>query len=181
MEFSDLVRARRAVRRFDPKPVEDDKIAYILECARLAPSWANTQCWRFVVVRDREVLDRLKSAWVVFNRWMASAPAVIVACADTSESGRHHGVDYWAVDAAIATEHLMLAAVDVGLGSCWIGVFDEDIVRDVLAIPPHVKVITAAPLGYPASGKGLAGRLINLAAQGDRRKPLEEIAHFDRW
>lgn len=165
--------------------MEPEKIDYILECARLAPSWANTQCWHFVVVRDPAVVERVVAATAVFNRWLRNYPTMIVACGDTTSSGSHHGVDYWAVDTAIAMEHLVLAAADVGLGTCWMGVFDEDAVRDALGIPRHVKVVALSPLGYPADGRPRGGlgdpvtRAVKLVAKG--RKPVGEMAHFDRW
>lgn len=175
-----MVKARTAVRKFADREVEQDKIDYMLECARLAPSWANRQCWHFVIVRDPKTVARVSAATIAMNRWLKRVPVMIVACGDTTRSGTHHGIDYFAVDVAIAMEHLVLAAADVGLGTCWMGVFDEDEVRRALGIPEQVKVIALSPLGYPAEDRGLATKMIKLAA-GKGRKPLEDIAHWDRW
>lgn len=181
VEFADVIKARRAVRRYSERPVEQDKIAYILECARLAPSWANTQCWHFVVVRDAATVGRVAEATIALNRWLRNFPVMIVACGDTTKSGSHHGVDYWAVDVAIAMEHAVLAAADVGLGTCWMGVFDEDRVRSILGIPSHVKVLAISPLGYPGDdGRDPATSGIKMLTKKGR-KSLEEIAHWDRW
>lgn len=180
MEFRDVIKARTAVRKFADRGVEPEKIDYILECARLAPSWANRQCWHFVVVQKPEALARVSAATIAMNRWLKKVPAMIVACGDPSRSGTHHGIGYFAVDVAIAMEHLVLAAADVGLGTCWMGVFDEDGVREALGIPDHIKVVALSPLGYPADTKGVNTRAIKLLA-GKGRKPLDEIVHWDRW
>ena len=184
MEFFDVVSARHSVRTYKPDPVPDTVITQCLEAARVAPSWRNGQCWRFVVIRDREMIARLAAQRVYgypINSWLRSAPAVIVACADPRASGEHDGIAYWAIDTAIALEHLVLAATALGLGTCWIGGFNESPVRKLLGIPDHIKVVAYTPLGYPAEREGMMGRAVKVFARSHSRKPLKKIVHYEHW
>jgi nitroreductase len=119
MEFADVIKTRCSIRAYSNKAIEEEKLAYILNCARRSPSWANKQCWRFIVVRNKETIAEL-AKHNLFNRWMKTAPAVIVACADPSESGTYNDIQYYGIDVAIAVENLILAATDVHLGTCWV-------------------------------------------------------------
>ena len=184
MEFFEVVAARHSVRTYKPDPVPDELIGRCLEAARVAPSWRNGQCWRFLVVRDPSVIERLAGLRVLgypINSWLRSAPVVIVACADPHESGRHDDLPYWAVDVAIATEHLVLAATALGLGTCWIGGFNEDQVRKLLAIPERIRIVAYTPLGFPTDREGLMGRTVKSIARSHTRKPLEKLVYWDRW
>ena len=184
MDFFDAIDTRRSVRTYKPDPVPDELITRCLEAARSAPSWRNGQCWRFLVVKDEETIKRLSGLKVYgypINSWLRSAPTVIIACAVPSESGEHDDVPYWAVDTAIALEHLVLAATALGLGTCWIGGFNESSVRTLLGIPDKAKVIAYTPLGYPAEREGLMGRTVKRFARSHNRKPLEQIVFHERW
>ena len=141
----------------------------MLEAARFAPSGSNRQPWKFVLVQDREVKQRLIRA-CANQRFVATAPVVIAGCGLMPDRMMSCGVPGDPVDLAIAMEHLALAATAEGLGSCWIGAFTQDEVRDVLGIPPTVKVIGLMTLGYPAD-----------APRPKTRKPLSEIVVLDRW
>ncbi|MCS7104871.1 MAG: nitroreductase family protein [Thermofilaceae archaeon] len=170
MEFYELVRRRRSVRAYKLDPVEEEKLMRILEAGRLAPSAANKQPWHFIVVKDAKVKEQLRKAYD--REWFVKAPVVIVVCADPSAAWRRRdGEEYWKVDAAIAMEHIILAAANEGLGTCWIGAFDEKVVKEVLSIPEHIRVVAMTPLGYAAEEKGPV----------TDRKPLEQIVHFDKW
>jgi nitroreductase len=184
MDFFDVVASRHSVRTYKPEPVPDELIRQCLEAARLAPSWRNGQCWRFVVIKDSAVIAQLAAQRVYgypINSWLRSAPVVIVACAEPRESGQHGDLPYWAVDTAIAMEHLVLAATALGLGTCWIGGFNEDTVRRLIAAPPRIRMVALTPLGYPAEGEGLMGRVVKTIARSHSRKPLEKIVHYERW
>jgi len=146
MEFMDVVSKRRSIRKYKSDPVPKEDIEYILEAARLAPSWANSQCWKFVVVTDPEVKAELAEAG---NGWIAKAPVVITACADPSRPGTKGDQEYYMLDVGIAMEHLILAAADRGLGTCWIGAFDEAIAKEALGVPENIRVVASTPLGYP--------------------------------
>ena len=124
LEFSDLVRKRRSIRRYQSTPVAEADIEAVLEAARLAPSWGNRQCWRYIIVTDPTVKEKLTAA--SNQKWLIEAPVFIVVCADPDASGHKPGLDYFMLDTGISFEHLVLAATDRGLGTCWIGAFDED-------------------------------------------------------
>lgn len=186
MEFSEVIERRRSVRKFADLSVEDAKLEYVLEAARTAPSAENHQLATFVVVRDpetRAIIGRPGSTqdgkWI--NRWLARAPVIIVACGDRSKTGPHHGVDFWQIDTAIATEHLVLAAVDVGLGTCWVGAFDEPLVRNTLAIPQEVGILALLAMGYPAERMGVTERLTRTVVRADTRKTMSELARWETW
>jgi len=166
VEFMELVRKRRSIRRYKSDPVPRKKLEYVLEAARLAPSWGNRQCWRFIVVTDKS-----KRKAISTREWVADAPMVIVGCAYPELSGSRFNQQYYMLDMGIAMEHLILAAAEQGLGTCWIGgQFDEEAVKQVLSIPEDVRVVALTPIGYPAETPGPKGR-----------KPLMEIVGHDRW
>ncbi|GAB4316196.1 MAG: nitroreductase family protein [Promethearchaeota archaeon] len=169
MEFVEVVRRRRSVRKFEPKPVPDDAIERILEAARLAPSWANMQGVRYVVVREPDRVAALADA--IGQKWTKGAPTFVVACCAPKDSGKNkNGLEYFPVDVAIGMEHVMLAATNEGLGSCWIGWFDEEGVRKALDVPEKVRVVAITPLGYPAKEPG-----------SQKRLPLEKIAFREKF
>jgi nitroreductase len=172
MEFMDVIRVRSSVRAYSGQDVESSKIERLLECARLAPSWANQQCWSFIVVRDSDKVAALTKAAGPSNSWMREAPVVIVACGDSERSGKRSGIEYFTVDVAIAMEHLVLAAADLGLGTCWIGYFNEASVKDLLGIPENIRVVALTPVGYPAAEP---------ASKKKNRRSLDEIVHLGSW
>jgi nitroreductase len=180
MEFIDVIMSRTSVRTYRDTPVEDEKINYVLDCARRAPSWENSQCWRFIVVKNKDTISKLAKNSLI-NHWLKTAPILIIACADATESGRHNTIEYYSVDVAIALEHLVLAATDVGLGTCWIGGFDEEKVKEQLEIPKRIRVVALTPLGYPADKKTFVTSTIRLITRGDKRKSLDEIVHYEHW
>jgi nitroreductase len=166
LELMDAIRSRRSIRKYKPDPVSDDVLRNVLEAARLAPSWANRQCWRFVVVKDKE-----KRKKITMRDWAAEAPVVIVGCADPTASGTKFNQQYYMLDMGIAMEHLMLAATELGLGTCWIGgQFDEPTVKRVLNIPEGLRVVALTPLGYPDE-----------KPEAKPRKSLSEIVSVDSF
>ncbi len=114
MEFMDVISKRRSIRKYKPDAVSDEDINYVLESARLAPSWANSQCWKFIVIKDKKIKDDLATAG---NGWIAHAPVIIAACADPTKTGTKGDQQYYMLDIGIAMEHLILAAVNKGLGT----------------------------------------------------------------
>lgn len=167
MEFMDVVRKRRSVREYKPNPVPEEDIEYVLEAARLAPSWANSQCWKFIVVTDETLKEKVAKAG---NRWIAQAPVLIAACADPSKPGTKGDQEYYMLDIGIAMEHLILAATDKGLGTCWIGAFDEKTAKEALNVPEKIRVVAITPLGYPKITPGPKSR-----------KSLEEITAYNKY
>lgn len=178
MEFMDVVAARKSVRSYVDKPVEEEKLSKVLEAVRLAPSWANKQCCKYIVVKDKTKIQELAGG---FNGWLKQAPVIVVACADPKDSGVHDGMNYYLVDVGISMQQLVLAATDVELGTCWIGGFDEAKIKKTLEIPENIKVVALTPVGYPADKEGLGSKLRKTVVGGGKRKPLAEIIHQEKW
>lgn len=182
MDFKDLVKARKSVRRYSDQQVEEDKIMKILEAARLAPSWANKQCWSYIVIRNKETIAEIATKGTgVLNSWLKKAPVIVVACGNPKESGSRNDMDYFLVDIGISMEHIMLQAADLDLGTCWIGWFDERQMGRILGIPDNLKIVAFTPIGYPADDSGMRTRLTKFLAGSSRRKPLEDIVHKEKW
>ncbi len=167
----DIIETRRSTRSYNQQPVEEDKLQYVLEAFRKAPSAKNIQPWKLVVVKDEKKRNDLAMA-SNNQSFMAEAPVIIVACAKEEEAYDAMGgyMSSFAIDTAIALDHLMLAAAEQGLGTCWIGAFKEKLVKDLMSVPDHVRVVALTPLGYPAS-----------EGRARSRKPLSEIVCYDKY
>ncbi|HWQ19704.1 MAG TPA: nitroreductase family protein [Methanotrichaceae archaeon] len=169
MELMEAIRTRRSVRSYLDREVEDDKLSRVLEAARLAPSASNRQNWRFVVVKDSSTRRKLSVA-ARGQAFVAEAPVVIAACGTDMNYIMTCGQAAYTVDVTIAVDHMTLAAASEGLGTCWIGAFYEDQVKEILGIPRDVRVVALLPLGYPAK-----------VPQPTPRKSPGEIVALERW
>jgi len=153
MNVFDAITSRRSVRRFEKKSVDDNLIGVMLYMATQAPSAGNTQDWHFVVVKDEEQKNKLAKA-SLRQGFIADAPVVIVVCSDLEKISMKYGKRgetlYSAINAAGAIQNMMLSATALGLGSCWVGAFDEEEVKTVLELPDHIRPIAVVPVGYPA-------------------------------
>jgi nitroreductase len=149
MELYEAIQKRYSVRAYQDKPVEQGKLDRILEAARLAPSGGNRQPWKFVVVRDAQTRQKLASA-CNDQGFVATAPVVIGGVGVQPDRTMGCQVPGDPVDVAIAMEHIALAAAAEGLGTCWIGAFHQDQVRELLGVPKKAKVIEVMTLGHPA-------------------------------
>ncbi|WP_029904726.1 nitroreductase family protein [Prevotella sp. 10(H)] len=149
MKLKELIESRYSVRAYLPRPVEEEKINYILECARMAPSACNLQPWRFYVVRSQDVMKKIQES---YNReWFKTAPTHIVVCKDSTVSWKRttsDNKDFGDVDAAIAAEHICLSAAEIGLGTCWVCNFNPAILSEVLDLSTNIEPIAIFPLGY---------------------------------
>jgi nitroreductase len=174
----DVIRTRKSTRSYKDKDVEEEKLNQLFEAARLAPSWANKQCWNYIIVNDKEKIQKLAAG--IINSWMKNANLVIVACADPKKSGSKNGMDYFLVDVAISMEHLVLAATNLGLGTCWIGGFNEMEVKKILKIPEKIKVVAMTPVGYP-SEEGIRNKVTRKIIGANARKPFDEMVHYNIW
>jgi nitroreductase len=149
MDVLEAIRMRRSIRSYLPRPVEEEKLAQVLEAARLAPSANNRQDWKFIVVR--EAARRKKLVEPCNNQtFIAEAPLVVVACTTDAKRTMRSGYQCAAVDVTIAVDHLTLAATALGLGTCWIGAFDAKKVAAALDLPPEVVPVHVLPMGYAA-------------------------------
>ncbi len=147
MNVHEAIRLRSSVRDYLPTPVPETSLMKVLEAARLAPSSSNRQEWRFVVVRDDDRRRRLSEA-ANNQTWIAGAPIIIAAIGTDPRSIMTCGVPRYAVDLSIAITHMMLAAVEENLGTCWIGAFSQEKVRTILGVSDQFMVVTIMPLGY---------------------------------
>lgn len=143
MELYDALRARRSVRSFEEKQVPREVLGRLLEAARQAPSANNLMPWRFVVVTDSRIRTAIAESGI-YGKFLARTPVAIAAIGNEAAAPK-----WYAVDTAIALEHIALAAVAEGLGSCWIGSFDEKTVMELLAVPEGQRVVAILALGYP--------------------------------
>jgi nitroreductase len=179
MDLFEAFQNRRSIRHFKPDPVSGRDIETILEAARLAPSWANTQCWRFIVVNNKYTKNRLANTLLKKNRGIEAireAPVAIVACAEMGKSGIYEGqpvpddVDWFMFDIGIAMEHIALAAYTLGLGTLIVGAFDSQKAKSILKVPDGYHVVSITPLGYPEK-----------QPLPRPRKPISEIVFFDKF
>ena len=192
MELFEAIKTRRSIRRYKSDPVDDKKIEAILEAGRWAPSWANTQCWRFIVVRDPEVRAMVAGTFkkseirgeIVDNPMVKvfnTVPVLIVVCAEEGKSGKKPGAggagdyftdkgDWFMFDAALAVENMVLAAHALGLGTVIIGTFDARQAEKVLGVPQGYRIVTIFPVGVP-----------DQEAKVPPRKELAEIVFKDKW
>lgn len=171
MSILDVIRNRRSVRTYKNDPIPEDILHKVLEAGRLAPSGKNLQPWKFIIIKDSSLKNRVAEACAK-QFFMAAAPVIIAACAFPENCYAHMGryMKSWPIDVAIALEHMILMAQEAGLGTCWIGAFDENQVKPLLNIPESVRVLALTPLGYPDESPRDRGR-----------KPLEEIVSYDHF
>lgn len=169
MDFETLVQHRYSVRAYRPDPVEEEKLQAVLNAVRMAPSARNLQPYTLVVVHNR---GREADFQRIYDRdWFYRAPVTICICTHPGEAWvQSTGKNYADVDAAIAFDHLTLAAADLGLGTCWIGSFNPEAAREILGLPPEVMPLAFTPLGYPAD-----------SPRPKERKPLTTLVRYEHW
>lgn len=165
MSLIDFILTRRSIRQYEKKEITQEVMAQIFEAGQHAPSAANKQPIRFIILNDDEIKKELSNG--LFNRFVKDAPVVIVGCANVNSllTGK------WAiVDAAIAMQNMVIAAWTLGVGSCWIGAFNEKKVKELLKIPDKWKVVALLTLGYPAE-----------QPKQRKKKPVEEMFSFNSF
>jgi len=169
MSVLKVIQKRRSVRKYKKDPIPEDVLQRVLEAARLAPSGKNYQPWKFIVVQNEELKEKLARASAE-QFFMAEAPIIIVGCGfpDDSYSSMGRYMKSWPVDVTIALEHLILQAAEEDLGTCWIGSFEEEEVKSILNVPENARVLALTPLGYPDETTPYRGR-----------KRLDEIVSYD--
>ncbi len=174
MDFYEVIKTRRSVRSYKKEPVPDDVLEKVLNAARIAPSGSNRQPWKFIIIKDPEKKKKMVQL-CEGQKFIAQAPVLIVACGKNIHYNRGGWMgDYsMIVDIAIAVDHLTLAARAEGLGTCWIGSFDNEGIKKFLGIPEDVNVVALTPLGYPEDE--------NVFKETKNRKKLEEIICWEKW
>jgi nitroreductase len=169
MEVSEVIIKRVSIREYKPTDVPDDKLMRVLEAGRMAPTGGNRQEMKFVVIKNKETKGKLGEA-SGGQKHVAGAPFVIAAVATHPERMMVCDVPAYPVDVSIALAHMMLAAADIGLGTCWIGAFQQEMVKNILDIPKQCRVVALLSLGYPAAG-----------GREKIRKPIEELVCYEKY
>lgn len=185
MEVLEAIQNRRSIRRYQATPVDDVAVETVLEAARWAPSWANTQCWRFIVVRDEDIRNRIADTLITnpdmgdknpAEKAVRMAPVLIVACAELAKSGFYHGKpttdkgDWYMFDVGLAMQNLVLVAHSLGLGTVHVGSFDAGEVARILNVPDGFCAVEMTPLGYP-----------DQQPKPRPRKELAEVVFYESW
>jgi nitroreductase len=178
-DFMEIIRGRRSIRRFQAKDIPDEDLNTILEAVRWAPSWANTQCWEVVVVKDPSIKQRLQETLSAANpakKAVVEAPVVMVLCGRRGVSGCYRGKpktklgDWFMHDVGLATQNLCLAAHALNLGTVIIGSFSHDRAKEILGIPDGYDAVALIPLGYPAG-----------EAKQSHRRQIGEFVHYNTF
>lgn len=179
MDILELMMTRRSVRRFEPRDVPQEDLEKILQAVQWAPSWANTQCWEVVAVRDPSLKQALQETLAKGNpasKAMVEAPVVLVICAKLQSSGYYKGQattkfgDWFMFDLGLATQNLCLMAHALGLGTVIVGLFDHDKVKSLLGVPEGYEVVAMVPLGYPSA-----------PSSAPKRREIGEFLHRERF
>jgi nitroreductase len=179
MDVMEAIKGRRSIRKYKPDPVSEEALQKLMEAVRWSPSWANTQCWEVIMVRDPKMKSELAKTLTPTNpsrSSMMEAPLVTVLCGKKGVSGFKKGEaatvrgDWLMFDTGLAMQTLCLAAHGLGLGTVVVGLFDHKKAEEILGVPPNVEVVALTPLGYPA-------------AQGDapRRKEVSEFVFYEKY
>ncbi len=179
MDLMEAIKGRRSIRKYKPDPIPEEAVQKILEAVRWSPSWANTQCWELILVKDPNMKSRLADTLSATNparSSMTEAPLVVVLCGKRGISGFKKGEtatvkgDWLMFDTGLAMQSLCLAAHELGLGTVVVGMFDHKKAEEILDIPENIEVVAMTPLGYPAAQGGAA-----------KRKELSEFVFLERY
>ncbi len=171
--FLALVNSRYSVRSYQDKPVEEEKLNYILECGRMAPSAANYQPWHVIVIQDKAMRELLSMTYS--RAWLTQAPVILVVCGDHDLAWkRADGKDHTDIDISIMVDHMTLASAEQGLGTCWICNFNAHKACELLKLPPNLEPIAFLSLGYP-------GKETDSHSRHHLRKSLSEIVHWGKY
>jgi nitroreductase len=165
----EAIKKRQSVRSYRDKKIQEDELQQVLEAGRLAPSACNNQPWKFIVVKDKNLKEKLIPA-CKNQKFVGEASVVIVGCAINPSYRMSNGKYSYSIDLAIALDHMSLEAASLGLGTCWIGAFYQDQVKEILGVPEDVRIVALMPVGYPKELGSKTGR-----------KPLSEIVCYDKY
>lgn len=169
MDILTAIKGRRSIRKYCERPVEENVLNKVLEAARNSPSAYNKQSWKFIVVRDKDTISKLIKVSEC-QTFLIEAPVIIVSCGTEPDSIMKCGQYCYTVELSIAMTHMILEAYEQGLGTCWLGYFDEQKVKEVLDIPDEVRIVAITPLGYPAE-----------TPPPKPRKELDSIVCYERY
>ena len=177
-DFMNVIKGRRSVRKYEEREVPEEALNQILESVQWSPSWAITQCWEVIVVKDPEIKEKLQATLIKnpATKAMVQAPVVLVLCGKLKSSGYYNDKvttkfgDWFMFDLGIANQSLCLTAWDLGLGTVIVGLFDHDKAKEILGVPEGYEVVSMTPLGYPAKDP-----------QAPKRREISDFTHYDRF
>jgi nitroreductase len=177
-DLMDIIKGRRSMRKYQEKEIPEESLDQILESVRWAPSWANTQCWEVIIVKDPGIKEQLQATLIrnPATKAMAQAPVVLVLCGKLKISGYYEGRletklgDWFMFDLGIASQNICLTAYNLGLGTVIVGQFDHNRVKGILGVPDDYGVVTMIPLGYPAKDP-----------KAPKRREINDFCHFERF
>lgn len=178
-ELIDVIKNRRSIRNYENREVPEEVLGRVLEAVKWSPSWANTQCWEIVLVKDAELKARLQQTMSKGNpatRAMVEAPIIVAVCGKLQSAGFYKGQvttkfgDWFMFDLGLATQTLCLAAENEGLGTVITGLFDHERAKEVLEVPEGYELVSLIPLGYPAKGSGVP-----------KRREVAEFLHHEKF
>ena len=177
-DLMDIIKGRRSIRKYQNEEIPEVSLNRILEAVRWAPSWANTQCWEVIVVKDPGIKEQLRDTLIKnpATKAMVQAPVVLVLCAKLKSSGFYKEKaetkfgDWFMYDLGIANQNICLTACSLGLGTVIVGLFDHDKVKGILDVPDAYEVVTMIPLGYPAK-----------SPEAPKRREMKGFVHLDKF
>jgi nitroreductase len=177
-DLKDIVKGRRSIRKYQDKEISEDLLNQILESVRWSPSWANTQCWEVVVVKDPATKEKLSETLVKnpATKAIVQAPVVLVLCGKLKSSGYYNDKvttkfgDWFMFDLGIAAQNICLTAYGLGLGTVIVGLFDHNKAGEILGVPEGHELVAMIPLGYPAKDP-----------EAPKRREISEFTHYDRF
>ncbi len=178
-ELTDVIKNRRSIRNYEDREVPEEVLGRVLEALKWSPSWANTQCWEIILVKNAELKERLQQTMAKGNpatRAMVEAPIIVAVCGKLQSAGFYKGQvttkfgDWFMFDLGLATQTLCLAAENEGLGTVITGLFDHERAKEVLEVPEGYELVSLIPLGYPAKGSGVP-----------KRREVAEFLHHEKF
>jgi len=177
-DLMDIIKGRRSIRKYQDKEIPEESLNQILESVRWAPSWANTQCWEVIVVKDPGIKEQFQGTLIKnpATKAMVQAPVVLVICGKLRSSGYYKEQvttkfgDWFMFDLGIATQNICLTASALGLGTVIVGLLDHNKAKEILGVPDDYEVVTMIPLGYPAK-----------EPEAPKRREISEFAHYDKF
>lgn len=177
MDFMEIIKERRSIRKYEEKDVSEETLNQVLESVKWAPSWANTQCWEVIVVKDTALREKLQGIIAPKNpatKAIVSAPVLLALCGKLGTSGYYDKKvttkfgDWYLFDLGIATQNICLTAHSLGLGTVIVGLFDHDKAKEILNVPEGYELVTLIPMGYRAK-----------SPSAPKRREISEFTHYD--
>jgi nitroreductase len=174
MDFYDVVKTRKSVKKFKDTPIDTDKLDRMINAAMMSPSWKNNTSYKFILVHDKTKLEQISKSIMNKDNSAAKsileAPMTAIVVANPESSGEVEDKEYYLVDSAIAMEHFILSATNEGYGTCWIAALDEDIIKNTLSIPQNYKVVALTPIGEIAESK-----------EHNEKKDVRDFVFLNAW